>query len=81
MPRDPVLLTALLVDNPLCLACTASQAALTLEAAETALTVISRALPMQRHARVCPACGVPGTVFVLPRPVTRRAGGGETERP
>lgn len=68
MPESVVLLTDLIVENPLCLGCIAKRTGLTTEAAETALTVIERALRVHREARRCRSCGVPETVYLLERP-------------
>ena len=73
MSEPAVLLTALIVENPMCLVCIAKKTALTEEAAETVLTVIARALPIHRGEEPCRACGAPTTVFVR-RPPHRSAG-------
>jgi hypothetical protein len=73
MPRRSVLLTALILDNPMCLSCIAKHAAMSSEAVETAVTVIERVLAVHRKASVCESCGVPATVYFLGRPVHRGA--------
>ena len=73
MSEPAVLLTALIVENPMCLDCIAKKTTLTVEAAETALTVIARALPIHRAEEPCRACGAPATVFVR-RPPQRSTG-------
>ena len=66
-----VSLTALIADNPLCLACIAKQMDMTTEAAETALTavqhVVQRSLSIRWKSTVCGGCGVPGIVYFLER--------------
>jgi hypothetical protein len=68
MSEPLVLLTALIVDNPMCLDCLAERAAMRPDAVATALTVIERVLPVQRTVGPCPSCRVVGTVYVLERP-------------
>ena len=67
-PSRPVLLTALIVDNALCMPCIAEHAGMTLEAVESALTVIERVLALHRKSAVCGRCGVHRVVCFLERP-------------
>ena len=73
MAERPVLLTALILENPLCLSCIAKKTAMTAEAATTALTVIERVLRIPRISMTCPSCGVLDTVYVVKRPVAQGA--------
>ena len=68
MPESAVLLTALIVEHPLCLDCIAEKTGLRPNAVHTALSVIERVLRVHREAQACECCGAPGTVYVLRRP-------------
>jgi hypothetical protein len=68
MPESAVLLTALIVEHPLCLVCIAEKTHLRPEAVHTALTVIERVLRINKEAQACQCCGAPGTGYFLKRP-------------
>jgi len=60
-------ITALIVERPLCLDCIAKEVALSLTATETALNVIQRALEVRRGEAPCRACGARSAVFSMTR--------------
>ena len=68
MHRWSGLLTALIVDDPMCVACIAKQGGVSEDAAETAIATVESALPVQRESATCGRCGVPGIVYFLERP-------------
>jgi hypothetical protein len=68
MPETAVRLTALIVENPLCLSCVAKKLRMSAPAVEMALGIIDRALPIQRDSEACRGCGRVGCVYVLKRP-------------
>ena len=53
----PVSLTALIADRRLCLSCLASATHMRVEALETAIEVLGRAVRLQRDAARCDECG------------------------
>ena len=60
------LISLLLADRRLCLACLAGKTSTTPEAVATALEVLGRALTIRRHAGgTCDACGMHGDVVVM----------------
>jgi hypothetical protein len=73
MHRWSGLLTALIVDDPMCVACIAKRGDISENAAETALAIIESALPVHRESTTCGSCGVPGMVYFLERPAETRA--------
>ena len=63
------LVTALILERPTCLQCIAKRAHLEVQAAETVLTVIRRALNVPRdNLSRCRVCGRDGEVFCIDRP-------------
>ena len=68
MYRWSSVLTALIVDDPLCVACIAKHADISEDAAEHALALVEGGLPVRRKSTVCGACGVSGMVYFLERP-------------
>jgi hypothetical protein len=68
MHRWSGLLTALIVDDPMCVACIAKHGDITEAAAEAALAVVESTLPVHRKSTVCGGCGAPGMVYFLARP-------------
>ena len=68
MHRWSGLLTALLLDHPLCLACLAARVEMTESATSTAVAMIESALPLHRRSTVCGCCGVAQTVYFMERP-------------
>jgi hypothetical protein len=63
------LVTAPILERPTCLACIAKRVQLDLQAAETVLTVIRRALNVRREeAGRCRVCERAGVVFSIDRP-------------
>jgi hypothetical protein len=67
MPQRSMLLTALILNNPMCLGCTAKHAGMTSEAVETAIKVTERELAIHQKWNVCGSCGVPSMVYFLER--------------
>jgi hypothetical protein len=67
-------LTALIVDNPICLRCIAAAASMSAETAQIALTVLGHAIDVHEAAGRCPHCGVPDTVYWIERPDIARPG-------
>jgi len=62
------LITALIVERPMCIDCIAKRVDLSVTATETAITMIQAALDVHRErARLCRACGTMGEVFYLSR--------------
>ena len=69
MPDTAALITALIIDRPLCVPCLGAKAhGLTEEALETYLTVIARVLRLQRATDRCRACGDHTITVSLQRP-------------
>ena len=69
MPGHSSLITALILERPMCLECLARRAGLTVEAAHTVLAVIGRALRLHRdESSPCRACEKIGVVFHVERP-------------
>ena len=67
--QEVSLVTALILERPTCLQCIAKRAHLEVQAAETVLTVIRRALNVRRdNLSRCRVCGVDGEVFYIDRP-------------
>ena len=69
MPVQAALITALIVDRPMCLDCLAARTSMEPEALETALEVLGRVLVMHRYsATTCDTCGATKSVVALERP-------------
>jgi hypothetical protein len=69
MPEHSSLITALILERPMCLDCLARRAGMSVDAARTVLTVIGRALRLNRDdASPCRSCEKLGTVFHVERP-------------
>jgi hypothetical protein len=69
MPEQTALLTALILDRPLCSSCIAAKTGLTSDLAlETLLERIRRVLPLHRDQGRCRACGLDTTVISVDRP-------------
>jgi hypothetical protein len=69
MPEHSSLITALILERPMCLECLARRANMSLDAAQTVLAVIGRALDLHREDMApCHACDKLGTVFSVERP-------------
>ncbi len=69
MPARDVLVTALILERPLCVPCVARSTSLRVEEALTVLTVLQRALDLHRDdSSRCRICGVTGLVFYIERP-------------
>lgn len=71
MPENSSLITALILERPMCVACLSKRAKLTVEATQTVLAVIGRAVRLQREETSrCRVCEKLGEVFYVERPVT-----------
>ena len=69
MAEHSNLITALILERPMCVTCLAQRAKLSVEAAQTVLTVIGRALQLHRETTSrCRMCGTVGEVFYVERP-------------
>jgi len=67
--RDSALISALIVDRPMCIPCIARKVRLTEAAAHTALDVIRRVLKIRCVDNgTCHACGKTARVFAAERP-------------
>jgi hypothetical protein len=62
------LITALILERPMCLDCIAHKANVSLNTVEASFLQIGRVLQLRRHANErCRACGVDGLAFSLER--------------
>jgi hypothetical protein len=69
MEHDSGLITALIFERPMCLACIAAKTRLSVQATTTAIAVIQRVLNLNRQdAAVCDGCGHTAVVFSVVRP-------------
>jgi hypothetical protein len=69
MAEPSNLITALILERPMCLSCLSQRTRLSAEATQTALTVIGSAVHIHRqHRSQCLACGTVGEVFHVERP-------------
>jgi hypothetical protein len=63
------LITALILERPMCVACLSQRAKLSLDATQTVLRVIGRALRLhQEESSRCRVCGKVGEVYYVERP-------------
>ena len=68
MPTQAALITALIVDRPLCLSCIADKSGATVERVSEALHAIGSALALTSRTDRCAACGTTTTVYAVARP-------------
>ena len=69
MPEHSRLITALIVERPMCLPCLARRANMSVEAVQTVLAVIGRALRLHRdESLACQVCEGLRTVYYVERP-------------
>ena len=69
MREHSSLITALILERPMCLECLARRANMTVEAAQTVLAVIGRALRLHRNEMApCRMCEKLGLVYHVERP-------------
>ena len=69
MPERAAIVTALIMERPLCLACVAQRASLDESAAKTILDKIESVLDLRRlNPGRCRACGSMVTVFSVTQP-------------
>jgi len=57
LPETSALITALIVERPLCLDCLTSKTALTATALEHLLAMIGTAMSVRRNTTLCRSCG------------------------
>ena len=65
---EAALITALILDRPLCLPCMASKSGVPAERVTGALDAIGAALVLSRQTDPCAACGAMTTVYSVARP-------------
>jgi hypothetical protein len=66
MPADAAVITALLMDRPMCLDCVCQKTGLGANEIDRYLTIIATRLVLHRLAAArCRACGVTGPVYAL----------------
>ena len=69
MPATTALVTALILERPLCISCIATKAGEPSAAAlEASMERIRHVLAMHRRQERCRACGTLTTVFIVERP-------------
>jgi hypothetical protein len=68
MPAQAALITALIVDRPLCLSCIADKSGVTVERVSEVLHAIGSALALTRRTDRCAACGTATTTYAVGRP-------------
>jgi hypothetical protein len=67
--RDTALITALIVERPMCIRCIAQKTTLSEAAAHTALEAIRRAIAVKcAPVAACPWCGSSARLFCVTRP-------------
>jgi hypothetical protein len=71
MPEIAALVTALILERPLCMNCLVTRADTGEAAVERALSRIARAMTVQRTIDRCRTCGTHGPVIVAGRPEPR----------
>jgi hypothetical protein len=68
LPETAAVITALIVERPLCLDCLASKTALTPTVIDHALAMIGTAMSVRRNTTLCRACGETKETVSLRRP-------------
>jgi hypothetical protein len=68
MPDRAALITALMLDRPMCLPCIAEKALVSVERAESVLEAIATALVLRRETGRCVTCGATTAVHSVGRP-------------
>ena len=69
MAEHSNLITALILERPMCVTCLSQRAKLSAKATQTVLNVIGRALKLHREdTSRCRVCGNVGEVFYVDRP-------------
>lgn len=68
MPDAAVLITALILERPMCVACAAAHTTLTEEGAAAALKEVGRVLVLTCESGSCAACGAAAPVYTVTRP-------------
>ena len=68
MPETAALITALILERPMCLDCIATKTGASLNEVEASFLRIGRVLRLRRHTgESCRACGTEGLAFSLER--------------
>lgn len=68
MSDRAALITALILERPLCLPCIADKSLMTIERATKVLETIETALVLRRQTAACAACGTVTAVYAVGRP-------------
>ena len=68
MPDRAALITALILERPLCMFCIAGKSQLTMDRANETLEAIATALVLRCETDRCVACGETATVYSVGRP-------------
>jgi hypothetical protein len=70
VPQRTAIVTALITERPLCMACISTRASLRIPEVEVVFRVIQEVLPLRgaEHGR-CRACGTIGPVFSVEQPL------------
>ena len=68
MPDPAVLITALVLERPMCLACVAAHATVTEEQVAAALKAVGRVLVLTCESGSCAACGAGAPAYTVTRP-------------
>src|SRR5262245_11361584 len=72
IPERAALITALILDRPVCMACLRAQTGFTATLVEATLTRIQKALAVERDEARCHVCGTNGRVHSVQRPSARK---------
>jgi len=62
------LITALIVDRPLCLSCISDKSGVAVDQVSETLHAIGRALALTSRTERCAACGATATAYAVARP-------------
>jgi hypothetical protein len=74
MPETVAMVTALILERPMCLDCIARKASISLNDVEAAFLHIARVVGLRRFtSERCRACGNIGLAFLLTKPLPRDA--------
>ena len=68
MPAQTALITALIVDRPLCLSCISDKSGIAVEGVTETLHAIGTALALTIGTDRCAACGAMATAYTVARP-------------
>ncbi len=73
MPEQTALVTALIVDRPMCLDCIAMSVGSTVDEVGVVLQRLTGVLELHAEHRVCRSCDITARVFSVERPADRPA--------